>query len=193
MPLPAEIEGILAQVEAINARAAALCAGRTERDLSWRTGPGRWSIAENLIHLRMTTDAFLPGLDQTIADAHRRNLVGEGPFDLGMMGRIFVWYVVPPPRIRLPAPMQIRPVLEGNAAGALSQFLESQQQMMRRVRSAAGLDLGRVMIASPFASIVRMNLFAFFSVFVGHSQRHMWQASKVRDAFAAQNRGGGPH
>ena len=97
------------------------------------------------------------------------------------MGKLYVWYVEPPPKIKLPAPKVLRPLLAGPAADALPQFLQSQQWMMDRVTEANGLDLGKVSVASPLASFVKMNLLAIFSVFTGHERRHIVQASKVRE------------
>jgi hypothetical protein len=56
--------------------------------------------------------------------------------------------------------------------------------MLRRIESA-GLDLTGLRFASPLASYVRMNLLEFFSVFNGHSRRHLWQAANVRRLLAS--------
>jgi len=180
MTLVAELEGIRQEAEANRVQAAALCDGLSEEQLAWRPQPGRWSIAENLVHLETTTDVFLPSVDRAIEEARRRKLYGNGPFRLGMIGRLFVWYVEPPPAIRLPAPRPLRPLLEGPATEALPQFLKAQDRMLERVEASNGLDLARARTVSPLASYIRMNLLAFFRVFTGHERRHLWQAANVR-------------
>lgn len=186
MPPVAELEKIRQEVEAINTRVAALCEGLTEDELAWRPAAKRWSIAENWIHLRTTTQTFLPPVDSAIAQAKERKLYGRGPFRLGLMGRFYVWYVEPPVTIRLPSPPPLRPQLEGPPREALPQFLESQGWMLQRLEAADGLDLGRARVTSPLASFVRMNLLAFFCVFTGHQRRHLWQAANVRRKLEAQ-------
>ena len=180
MALVPQLEEIRQEVNDINQRAAELCAGLSEEELAWRPEPGRWSVAENLLHLRVVAQVFLPAIDQAIEEARRRNLYGQGPFDLGLMGRFYVWYVQPPVRIRLPSPEPLRPLLTGPATEALPQFLESQQWIVERIEAANGLDLNRTRITSPLASFVRMNLLAFFTVGNGHERRHLWQAENVR-------------
>ena len=104
----------------------------------------------------------------------------DGPFRLGLIGKFYVWYVEPPPRLRLSAPKPLVPLLEGPASNALPRFLHSQELMKQRFENANGIDLRRTRIASPFASYIKMDLLTLFSVFTGHERRHIWQASNVR-------------
>jgi hypothetical protein len=181
MKLAPQLEQIRSEADEVNKQAVALCEGLSEADLAWRSDPGRWSIAENLQHLKLTTEAYLPPVDRAIADARSRSLLGEGPFSPGRFGRLFAWYVEPPPKLKSPAPKMIRPIVTGPAVEVLPQFLESQQLMLRRIESANGLDLGAARVTSPLSSLVKMNLLAVFMVWTGHSRRHLWQASKVRN------------
>jgi DinB superfamily len=180
MTLAPELEKIGQETATVNAHAKALCEGLTEEQMAWRPQPGKWSIAENLVHLELTTRAVLPVVDKAIEGARQKKCYSDGPFPLGMMGRFFVWYAEPPPVLKLPAPKSIRPLLQGTAMNALPQFLRSQQLMLERLERANGIDLNRTRITSPFASFVRMSLLALFSVFTSHERRHIWQASNVR-------------
>jgi hypothetical protein len=164
----------------VNSQALALCEGFGDKELKHRSNPRKWSIAENLIHLRRTTETFLPWADHAIAETRGRGMLSDGPYPLGAYGSILVWYVEPPPVIRLPAPAALMPLLSGSLAGALPAFLESQQWMLQRMDESAGLDLTALRFGSPLAKYVRMNLLEFFCVFNGHSRRHIWQAENVR-------------
>lgn len=180
MVLAAELANIRQEIAALDAQAAGLCAGLSEAQLGWRPEPGRWSIAENLWHLRTTSRVFAPAADRAIEEARQKKLFSPGPFRLTRMGRFFVWWVEPPPVVRLPAPKPLRPQVEGPAGDALAAFLESQQWMLQRIEAASGLDLNRARVISPIASYIRMDLLALFCVFAGHGRRHLWQAGNVR-------------
>jgi hypothetical protein len=180
MNLHPQLDKIRAEAEDIDRQAAELCNGLSESELAWRSDPGRWSIAENLQHLRQTTELYIPAVDQSIVGARARNLLSAGPFSPGLFGRLFVWYLEPPPKLKSPAPKVIRPILEGRASDVLPRFLESQQQMVQRLQSASGLDLAAARVISPLSSIVKMNLLAMFMVWTAHSRRHIWQAKRVR-------------
>jgi DinB superfamily len=90
MTLPPELEKIRRETEAASAHAQALSGGLDEEQLGWRPRPESWSIAENLLHLDLTTRAFLPVVDRAIEEARGKDLRGSGPFRLGLMGKFYV-------------------------------------------------------------------------------------------------------
>jgi DinB family protein len=186
MPV-AELESIRQQTDANGERLKGLCAFLSEAQLAWRPRPSSWCIAEVLLHLERTTQVFLPVIDNGIESARRNGHLSNGPFRLGWMGRFYVWYVEPPPRIRLPAPKIIRPLFEGSALDALPRFLQSQELMKQRLDHANGIDIVRTRITSPLASIIKMSLFALFSVGAAHERRHIWQITNIRAQLASRS------
>ena len=178
-----ELENIRREIEAINREFTGLCEGLSANQLSWRSQADEWSIAEILLHLQLTVEKILPGLDGAIAKARRQELFSDGPFQLGMMGKFFVWYVKPPPVIKLPAPKSLKPFPAGSAEASLPGFLAAQQLMADKLSELNGIDLSRSKFVSPFTSFVRMNLLALLQVFTNHERRHLYQAKNVRNGF----------
>jgi hypothetical protein len=185
MALAAELEKIRQEIEAINADARKLTDGLSQEQLAWRPHPGRWSIAENFVHLNLGTQTYIPSIDQAIADARARGLTGNGPFKLDLAGKLFVRYLEPPYRVKTKAPKVIKPLLQGPAKEAVEQFFCSQELVVSRLEAANGLDLGRAKFVSPFASILRTNLLSPFAIITSHQRRHLWQAWHVRAAMEA--------
>jgi DinB superfamily len=167
---------------AIDVEATRLCAGLCEEQLRWRPRPARWSIAENLSHLRITTEVFLPVVDSTLAATRKRKLHSEGPFNLGLYGAILVWQMDSPPTLKMRAPKRTQPRLLSSPALELEHFLLAQIAIRQRIADAQGLDLTGLRFSSPLARYIRMNLLEFFSVFNAHSRRHLRQANNVRRA-----------
>jgi hypothetical protein len=167
---------------AVDAGITKLCAGLSEEQLSWRPRPGRWSIAENLAHLRTTTEVFLPVVDSALEASRKLKLHGEGPFTLNLYGRLLVWGMEARPVVKMQAPKRIWPKLLSSPASELEHFLISQVALRRRIADADGLDLTALRFPSPVANYFRVNLLEFFSAFNAHSRRHLWQANKVRRA-----------
>jgi DinB superfamily len=189
--LPPELEKIRQEAGENERRLLALGEGLSEEELALRPEPGRWSIAEIQTHLRLTAEACLPAIDKAIEDARQKKLFADRPFHLGLMGRFFVWYVEPPPVVRLPAPAILRPQLEGPPGNALPLLLDSRREMLSRLEAASGLDLARARFVSPFASFVKMSLLAFFSVFTAHERRHLWQGENVRRSLGGRSKSEG--
>ncbi len=180
MKLVPEIQKILNEAAEVDTRIRQITSGLSTEQLLWRKAPNTWSITDVLTHLRLIADVFTPTADSAIADARAKSWFSDGPFDIGLKGRIFLWYVEPPPKIKLPAPKRIVPAPVAHPAEALDGFWKAQQSMMARVQQANGLDLVRVRIQSPLASIVKMNLLTLFRVYTAHERRHVWQMENIR-------------
>ncbi len=176
---------IRAEVAAVNEQAKKLCAGLTEEQLGWRPQPGKWSIAENLVHLNVTTQLYVPHIQKALNLAQSKGLTGSGEFDLGVIGKWFVDYLEPPFRMKSKAPKVIRPILQGPASDSLPQFLRSQELFLKQVDAAEGVDLGRAIFVSPFASLFRMKLIAAFATVPAHARRHLWIVGKIREKLQA--------
>jgi DinB superfamily len=167
---------------AVDLEAKQLCAGLTEEQLSWSPRLGKWSVVENLAHLRTTTEVFLPAVDSALEASKIMGLRSEGPFALSPFGRLIVWRMDARPVIKMRAPKLLRPRLLSAATSELEHFLTSQAALRQRIAEASGLDLTAWRFASPVASYFRLNLLEFFSAFNAHSRRHICQANDVRKA-----------
>ena len=175
------LEEIRTEVAAIDADAQRLCGGLNEDQLSWRPQPGKWSIAENLAHLNVTTQSYVPGIRHALQKAREQGLQGSGSFDLGFTGKLFVNYLEPPFKMKTKAPKMIQPILQGLASDTLPQFLRGQEAFRKLVEDAEGVDLGRAGFVSPFSSLLRMKLIAAFATVTAHDRRHLWIVARLRD------------
>lgn len=184
--LSPELAQIRLEAEKAAGEIATLSTGLSDEQLTWRERPNKWCIAEILEHLSLTVELCAPSLDRAIENARRNGWLSNGPFRLGPMGRFFVWYVEPPPVIKLPAPKSLVPGLKGRPQDALPEFIRSQEKVFERLEAANGLDLTRARFVSPFASFVRMDLLALFSVYTAHERRHLWQLKRLRESMEAQ-------
>jgi hypothetical protein len=172
---------------AVDLEAINLCAGLTEEQLSWSPRPGRWSIAQNLSHLRRTTEVFLPAVDATLEASRNRKLHSPGPFRLNLYGRIMVWRMESRPILKMRAPKAIRPRLLGSCVAELDHFLIAQAALRQRIEDAEGFHLTAIRFPSPLASCFRVNLLEFFSLCNAHSRRHLRQANRVRRALPSNS------
>jgi len=175
------LDDIRSEVAAVDAEAQRLCGDLSEEQLSWRPQPGKWSIAENLAHLNITTQAYVPSIQRALHLARERGLKGSGAFDLGLTGKLFVGYLEPPFKVKTKAPKMIQPLLQGPASDALPQFLRGLEAFGKLVNSAEGVDCARAGFVSPFASILHMKLIAAFATVTAHDRRHLWIIQRLRE------------
>lgn len=168
------------QIKEARLRAEALVNGLAPEQLIKRPHPGKWSIAECLLHLNATGTIVQSFMAEAIARGKRDNTVGTGPFDVGFKGRLFVWLAEPPPRIRLIAPRRVRPPAHvDDPLKLLPVFLRVQDDWERLIKESEGLNLAKLKIAPRFSAF-RARFAAAMPWMLAHQRRHLWQAENVK-------------
>lgn len=106
----------------------------------------------------------------------------DGPFKMDFWGRMLLWALEPPPKLRSSAPKNFQPVDIGAPDRVLASFLKTQEDVLAAWAAAKGLALDRLKTTSPFARQVRYSLWSSFVVTAAHQRRHLWQAGRVANA-----------
>jgi hypothetical protein len=172
-----QLQAVIDEFGTAQARLHALAAGTPPAAWSQRSDPARWSIAECVAHLNLTSGAFLPLLRQALAgpaesiatQRYRRDPKG------GLLWRM----LGPPVRLRLKTKAPFIPEATARAAELVAEFDRWQAELVGCVRKAEGLPLGRLWIGSPFNARVRYNVYAALTILPRHQHRHLWQAEQV--------------
>ena len=176
--LAPDVDNYRQQFERLSAEADALVAPLSEEQFTWRPAPDAWSVAQCIDHLNVTARLFLPQLDESIAEATRRGLYGDGPFDHDLVGRFFVRTMEPPARLKIKAPTSFQPA-QRSRSEIMAAFRAYQVQFVDRLRQASGLDLRRAKVYSPASAWIKMSLNSGFALMAAHERRHLWQAQRV--------------
>jgi hypothetical protein len=179
LALTPEIDAFRRQFDALSADADALVTPLSDEHFVRQPPQGGWPVALCLDHLNAAARAYLPRLDEAIADAIRRGLYGEGPYSYGWFSRFFIRSQEPPPRFRTKAPAVFQPPPDRTRHEIVAAFRAYQVQYIDRLRQANGLDLRRARVISPVSKWVRLPLGAAFGVIAAHERRHLWQARRV--------------
>ncbi len=157
-----------------------------------RPGPERWSVAECVAHLNLTTGAFRPLVLDALERGRRLQessaVPSAGRHSRGLLGGL-LWRVLSRPgKFRTKTTAAFVPHQPGSAAELVAEFDRLQDEQIAWVMAADGLPLGAVKLASPFNARVRYNLFATLSILARHQQRHLWQAEEAARAAPASSR-----
>jgi hypothetical protein len=179
LALTPEVEAFRLQFEELSAKADELVVPLSERQFTWRPNPETWSISHCIDHLNATARTYLPSLDEGIAEAIRRGIYSEGPFQYSWLGRYLVWSMEPPPRLRFKTPPGFQPAPSRARAEIMAAFRAYQVQFVDRLRQANGLDLSRARVTSPTNRWIRLPLGSAFALQIAHERRHLWQANQL--------------
>ena len=98
------------------------------------------------------------------------------------MARFLNWTLKPPARIKARTTARFEPVTISEPEDALPRFLALQAELKEAIEKSEGLDLDRVIVASPFSKRLKYNLFSCFVLIVTHELRHLWQAEQAKRA-----------
>ena len=183
--MKAQLAAVAAEIEEIGRRAERLVAQAGPERLLRRPSAESWSAAECLEHLNISARAFLPEWKRLCDEARRNGVADTGkPFKTDFMGKVLIWMLEPPPRMRFPTPPNFVPVPIQDPASVLPDFLDCQQQILSAISESEGLALDRIRLASPFNRKVKYSVWSSFRLTGAHERRHIWQAER---AIAAAN------
>lgn len=144
----------------------------------------RWSIAECLVHLSLTTRAYLPLIDDALQIGRLMAVTGPRRFRRDFSGWLLCTMAEPPYRYRAITTARFVPDASGSRADILAEFVRLQQELTSRVYHAEGLDLTRLTIVSPFDGRLEYNLYSCFRILPTHQRRHLWQGEQILDELA---------
>jgi len=144
-----------------------------------RPAPERWSAAECVAHLNLTSAAFVPLLHQGVAAARQRG----GPVPVRYRRDLLGWLIAtmsgPVRLFRTKTPPAFVPTADRPAAELIAEFARLQADHLACLRGADDVPLHTVKIRSPFEARIRYTLYSAFAMIPGHQHRHLAQAESA--------------
>ena len=167
------------ELDDVDARAAALARSCSVAEWQERPEPGAWSASECLQHLVLSADAMLPRVDEAMEAGRRAGALGAGPFGAGVFGRILIWALEPPYRVKSRTAARFQPASAATPDEDVAALHRAHDRVRSALDRAQGLALDRLTIQSPFFERARYNLYAAFALLPVHARRHLWQAERT--------------
>jgi hypothetical protein len=169
----------LAELARLRGEIEALAAPLDEPAFQCRPAEGQWSVGECIGHLNATLRSYLKKLPADIAEARAKGLTGEGPVNRGWFGRLFLWAIEPPPKMRIKAPRAFLPRPGVSKAETMREFHELRDRLAELMESAGDLDWARARMSLSTIPALKLSLGEIFAVLLAHERRHLWQMKKV--------------
>ena len=149
--------------------------------LNWKLGEKSWSVAQCLDHLILTNEQFYPEFDK-LAAGTRKNTFWQNVSPLtGFFGRFLIKAVTEDSKKAKAPSKSIVPPSE-LPADIVSKFEKNISEVCDKVTACAGADREKVVVGSPFLSLMTYRLDDAYSVLVEHTKRHIRQAKRVMQA-----------
>lgn len=179
---PNLLETIATEAAKVSEDAKRLVVGLTEQQLNWKPAADKWSIAQCLDHLAVSSEKFEPYLTAAIARGHEKWPVSSAvAYRPTWLGGWLVKQLLPENTKKIPAPKVFRPPEASTIHGALERFLKQQDEFLGFVNKAEGIDYNKTKLRSPVTPLMRYSLADAFVITAVHGQRHLGQARRVRE------------
>jgi len=176
------LETIVAAAEENSETARELFSGLSTAQLNWKPAPEKWSIAQCLDHLAITSHEFDGYFSDALVRGRKKWPVTTGPaYRPSFMGGWLIKQVNPEGGRNLTAPKVFRPSESSNIDEPLAKFLKQQGRFIEFVRETSGVDYNKTKLRSPVTPLIRYSLADAFVVTVVHGRRHLGQARRVRE------------
>lgn len=179
-----QLRSIEVEFDDAQAWAHRLVDGLSETDWLRRSDPNRWSVGEQILHLNLTSRAYLPRLRAGLSEARERGLRSQGRYRRDFMGWFLAKGAEPPVRMKVKTtapfiPKDLQPKLE-----AMRDFDAFQDDLRAVVREAEGLAIDKVKFISPFDPRIKYNLYSALRVTAAHQRHHLWLGDRVAENLA---------
>jgi DinB family protein len=179
-----QLAAIADSLESAQSRLRSLGDGISEQTWNRHPEANRWSAADCVEHLNLTSRAYVPLIRNASAEA-RQLRTPVDHYRMDALGWFFSMMVGPMRhlgKIKLVKVKTTPPFVPkgGQSRDALlSEFLRLQSDMITLVRTADGLPLDRVKIVSPFGGRVKYSAYSGLVIVARHQHRHIDQAEEA--------------
>ncbi|MFM2124257.1 MAG: hypothetical protein RL328_708 [Acidobacteriota bacterium] len=175
-PVARSLSELTAQFARISQHVREHFAGADDALLRKRPAAGGWNAAECFAHLNLSVDPYFATWEQVLPNCPPAD---SETYTLDFWGRILVWLVEPPARLRVPAPATFQPMEIERPQQTVEEFLDRQQAILRVIEKSAGRAIDKTKLVSPFNARMRYSVWSSLCVTASHERRHLWQAGRA--------------
>ncbi len=180
-----QLRAVTDSLESVQSRLRRLSDKLSDKDWSKRPGPLRWSAAECVEHLNLTSKAYLPLLRNAIARARGRGGAPQKHYRRDPLGWFMSMMIGPLHHLgrfrigRVKTTAAFVPRAGRSRIEILSDFVRLQAELAALISSGDGLQLDRVKIVSPFGGRMKYSVYSALVIVARHQHRHIQQAEEA--------------
>ncbi len=179
-----QLAQIVAALDHAERRLESIAVGTPDDRWSRRNDSERWSVAECVAHLNITSEAYVPLMRKALEEA-RQLPPANAEYKRVFLGWLFGSLVGPMLTIgkirlgRVKTPPNFVPTGDMPKNVILAEFKRLQMEISRMVKEGDGLALDKVLITSPFGGKIQYDCYSALVMIPRHQERHLDQAEEV--------------
>ena len=179
-----QLAALVASLESAQGKLRSLADKVSDNNWSKKPEPQRWSAADCVEHLNMTSRAYVPLLREAVNRARLMNAPPTDSYHTDFAGRVMAFMMRPLKHIgkfkigKVKTTGPFTPRGGQSREQLLSDFVRLQSELISLIRSADGLPIDQVKVQSPFGRM-RYNAYSALEIVAQHEHRHLQQAEEA--------------
>lgn len=146
--------------------------------LAQRPDANRWSVLDNLEHLNLYNDFYLPTFVKTIDKGESKGWKPRTNYRAGWLGT-YLTNSMKPQGIKIPNKMNTfkdkNPILVKVPANVVERFLQQHQQLLQILKRATKTDIQKLRMPTTLGPFPKIRLGDGLAFVIGHEERHLLQ------------------
>lgn len=165
------VENVIQTVEAITRT-------YTHEQLAQRPTPDRWSVLDNIEHLNLYNDFYLPTFVKIIDKGEAKGSKPRLNYYSGWLGA-YLTNSMKPKGTRISNKMNTfkdkNPILTAVPENVIERFLEQHRQLLQILKRAAHVDIQGLRMPTTLGKFPKIRLGDGLAFVIGHEERHLLQ------------------
>lgn len=146
----------------------------SEEDLNRQGENGGWSIAQNLKHLNLYFEYYIPAIRRSLQNAIEDP--GATIFHSGWLGNYFTRSMDYRTSKKIKAFKDYIPEENLNAGKVIREFIQNEEDLLHLLRQSRKFNLTKIRLPISLTKWITMRLGDVFQFVIMHNERHLIQA-----------------
>jgi hypothetical protein len=174
-----QLQAIVEDLQAVEQRLRVLHRWLPREVWCQAPGPGRWSPADCVAHLNLTSSTALPLIRDGLRAAGTRANQSPSRYRRDVVGWLIWKLIAPSNGLRTRTIQAWAPSVGESPETVMADFVRLQSEIIACVGGADLLPIDRVRLRSPFDARVTCSLYSALTLIPRHQQRHVLQAERA--------------
>ena len=180
-----QLKAITDSLRSAQSRLRRLSDSLSDEEWNRRPGPGRWSAAECVEHLNLTSKAYVAVLPDAVSRARKQDAPAQKHYRRDALGWFMSMMIGPLRHVGKVRVMPVKttpkfvPKRGRSRKEILSDFVRLQAELAAVIRSGDRLPLDKVKIVSPFGGRMKYSAYSALVIIARHQHRHLQQAEEA--------------
>ncbi|WP_339608607.1 DinB family protein [uncultured Roseivirga sp.] len=178
------LDGVINDLEKAVVQVENLTEDLDEKTLNQPEAEGKWSMLQCVEHITLATAVYVQNFREKLESQYLP--VAETTYQGHWKGRMFAKMNAPKPEGEIPMKMKTFKFLEPNSQlnsnTVMAEFKQVHEQMIALVEKSRAVNIDRIKVPTALGSMVKLRLGEALRFIVAHTQRHLVQLERIKNA-----------